>query len=172
MTTPKKKTTWVMTFFPGGARPLLPKVRFQHVQHPERYTACRRVTVQMEPVEAHMELKWSPIEFIWLASGRFGSREQRENSERRGASREAGRPNGARGSSHGAQKEPVGAHMELKRSSDGAQMELKWSSNGAQMESKWSRVELTWSPVELKWSPVELKWSSNRAQWSSNGAGG
>ena len=41
MTTPKKKTTWVMTFFPGGARPLLPKVRFQHVQHPERYTACR-----------------------------------------------------------------------------------------------------------------------------------
>ena len=81
MTTPKKKTTWVMTFFPGGARPLLPKVRFQHVQHPERYTACRRVTVQMEPVEAHMELKWSPIEFIWLASGRF--QEKTEGNDRK-----------------------------------------------------------------------------------------
>ena len=146
-----------MTFFPGGARPLLPKVRFQHVQHPERYTACRRVTVQMEPVEAHMELKWSPIEFIWLASGRFGSREQRENSERRGASREAGRPNGARGSSHGAQKEPVGAHMELKRSSNGAQMELKWSPNGIQMEPSGAHMEPGGAQMEPGGAQMELK---------------
>ena len=111
----------------------------------------------MEPVEAHMELKWSPIEFIWLASGRFGSREQRENSERRGASREAGRPNGARGSSHGAQKEPVGAHMELKRSSDGAQMELKWSPNGIQMEPSGAHMEPGGAQMEPGGAQMELK---------------
>ena len=111
----------------------------------------------MEPVEAHMELKWSPIELRWLASGRVGSREQRENSERRGASRDAGRPNGARGSSHGAQKEPVGAHMELKRSSDGAQMELKWSPNGIQMEPSGAHMEPGGAQMEPGGAQMELK---------------